>query len=296
MAQKPKTRTSNKVFAKARQNKFLIATLIIVFLIAGVIIVYSSFASGTPVFHDNVDYWRPRIGQCESGNFYQNKKNPTHFGAFQFDLGTWRGAVGPDLAAQYPNPADAPPAIQDLAFNNTFARRGTQPWNASYNCWIKGATVPGSTEDQVTNVVNGAALAPTTPPAKPFWITSGSYNVVVNGRVTLNDQPLPNVILNSTIGPNNTCTAERQTNTDADGRFSVVIPVNTAFCLQPVSGVPAGAQLTRTSNNVEHATALSFEYQIAGEDCYKQFWCFLSPSFTWDRSRDSGYNFYYTKP
>lgn len=288
MAQKPKTHTSTKLFAKAKQNKFLIVVLIIVFLLAGVFIVYSSFAGGIPVFRTDPDYWRPRIGQCESGNFYHNKKNPTHFGAFQFDLGTWRGAVGAELAAQYPNPADAPAEIQDMAFNNTFARRGTQPWNASYHCWIKGATVPAGVDDQISNVVSGQLPAPT-PPARPFGITSGSYNVVVNGRVTLNDQPLPNIVLT-------TCSGDRTVTTDADGRYSFAAPVNTAFCVRVTSGLPAGARLTRTANNVEHAVDLTFENQLAGIDCYKQFWCLLSPSFTWDRSRDSGYNFFYTSP
>ncbi len=289
MANKAKTHTSSKRFAKAKQNKFLIAALVLVFLVAGVFLIYNSFASGIPVFRTDPDYWRPRIGKCESGNFYQNKKNPTHFGAFQFDLGTWRGAVGAELAAQYPNPADAPPAIQDLAFNNTFARRGTQPWNASYHCWIKGATVPGAVEDQISSFVATPAITPVTPPARPFGITSGSYNVVVNGRVTLNDQPILNVVLA-------TCSGDRTVTTDADGRYSFAAPVNTNFCIRPVSGIPAGAQLTRIANNVEHATDSTFENQIAGVDCYKQFWCFLSPSYTWDRSRDSGYNFFYTKP
>ncbi len=289
MAIKAKTHTGSKRFAKAKQNKFLIGALVLVFLAAGVFFIYSSFASGIPVFRTDPDYWRPRIGQCESGNFYQNKKNPTHFGAYQFDLGTWRGAVGPELAAQYPNPADAPPAIQDLAFNNTFARRGTQPWNASYHCWIKGATVPGAVEDQISSFVSTPSVAPVTPPARPFGITSGSYNVVVNGRVTLNDQPLPNVVLA-------TCSGDRTVTTDADGRYSFAAPVNSSFCIRPVSGIPAGARLTRTANNVEHATDLTFENQVAGVDCYKQFWCFLSPSYTWDRSRDSGYNFFYTSP
>lgn len=74
MAIKAKTHTGSKRFAKAKQNKFLIGALVLVFLAAGVFFIYSSFASGIPVFRTDPDYWRPRIGQCESGNFYQNKK------------------------------------------------------------------------------------------------------------------------------------------------------------------------------------------------------------------------------
>lgn len=288
MAAKPKTRTSNKVFAKAKQNKFLIALLIVAFLVVGIFIVYNSFASGIPVFRTDPDYWRPRIAQCESGSFYQNKKNPNYRGAYQFGFGTWKGAVGEELAAKYPDPADAPPDVQDLGFNNLFARRGTQPWNSSYSCWIKGATVPASADDQISNVVSGQVVV-ATPPARPFGITSGSYNVVINGRVTLNDQPLAGAIIT-------TCSGDRNVTTDADGRFSFAVPVSTSFCLRPAGGVPAGAVLTRTANNVEHATAVSFEAQVAGVDCYKQFWCLLSPSFTWDRSKDSGYNFFFTTP
>lgn len=149
--------------------------------------------------------------------------------------------------------------------------------------------MPGAVEDQISSFVSTPSVAPVTPPARPFGITSGSYNVVVNGRVTLNDQPLPNVVLA-------TCSGDRTVTTDADGRYSFAAPVNSSFCIRPVSGIPAGTRLTRTANNVEHATDLTFENQVAGVDCYKQFWCFLSPSYTWDRSRDSGYNFFYTSP
>lgn len=282
-----KEHTAKRSLKKISNNKILAAVLVFAFLVVGIVIVFRSFAGGVTVFTDNPDYWRPRIAQCESGGFYGNKKNPNYRGAYQFGYGTWKGAIGAEIAAQYPDPADAPPEIQDLAFNNLFARRGTQPWNSSYSCWIKGANVPASVDDQVTSVV--AATAPPTPPARPFGVTSGNYNVVVNGRVTLNDAPLPNVVLA-------TCSADRTVTTDADGRFAFGMPVNNTFCLRPISGVPAGARLTRTANNVEHSADLTFENQIAGVNCYRQFWCFLSPSYTWDRSRDSGYNFFYTLP
>lgn len=281
-----KERLSKNSLKRVKQNKLVILLFVVIFLLVGIVIIYRSFAASIPVFGDNPDYWRARIAQCESGGNYQ-ASNGTHFGAYQFDTRTWKGAVGPDLAAQYPDPRSAPPAIQDQAFNNTFARRGTQPWNASYSCWIKGATVPAGVDDQIDSVIS-ASVAPS-PPAKPFGITAGSYNVIVNGRVTLNDAPLAGVVIA-------TCSGDRTVTTDSEGRFYIPVPVSTSFCLRPIGGVPEGAVLTRTSNNVQHVNDKTFENQIAGINCYQQFWCFTSPSFSWDRSRDAGYNFFYTKP
>lgn len=281
-----KEHLAKKYLRNIKQNKLLLIPFVAIFLILGVFIIYRSLAAGITVFKDNPEYWRARIAQCESGGNYQ-ASNGTHFGAYQFDRGTWKGAVGQDLFAQYPDPRSAPAAIQDQAFYNTFARRGTQPWNASYRCWIKGATVPATVEDQISSSIPTYSI-PTSPPAKPFGITSASYNVIVNGRITLNDAPLSGVVVQ-------TCSADRTVTTDAEGRFYIPVPVGTNFCIRPTGGIPEGAVLSRIGNNVEHADDTAFENQIAGVDCYKQFWCFLTPSYSWDKSKDAGYNFYYTK-
>lgn len=285
---KKKEHIAKRSLKKISHNKLLAGLLALVFVGVGVFLIYRSFAGSIPVFGNDPDYWRPRIAQCESGGNYQ-ATNGTHFGAYQFDKSTWRGAVGPELAAQYPDPRMAPAAVQDMAFNNTFARRGTQPWNASYRCWIRGATVPASVVDDssASTVAQVVATVAPTPPAKPFGITSGGYNVVINGRATLNDNSLQGLVLQ-------TCIGDQTVTSDAEGRFSFALPVGTGFCLRPSAGVPAGAVLERTANNVEHASDKTFEYQVAGVNCYRQFWCFLNQTYTWDRSRDAGYNFYYT--
>ncbi|MBA3678900.1 transglycosylase family protein [Candidatus Saccharibacteria bacterium] len=284
-----KKRIANTPLKKVQQNKLIAGVLVLLFVITGILIIYKSFAGSITIFHDNPDFWRDKIGYCESGGRYDRIGPSGHTGKYQYDVGTWRGAVGPDLAAQYPQAYLAPGDVQELAFTNTFARRGTQPWNASYHCWIKGTTVPASAEEQISSVFQAPAAVVVSPPAKPFGVTSGEYNVIINGRVTLNDAPLPNVTLA-------TCSADRIATTDADGRFAFGVPVNNTFCLRPTGGIPAGARLTRTSNNVEHAADLTFENQIAGINCYRQFWCFLGGSYTWDRNRDTGYNFFYTSP
>ena len=265
-------------------------TLVVALLVVGIILIRQIFAAGIPVFNDNAEYWRGRIAQCESGGNYQ-ASNGTHFGAYQFDRGTWKGAVGPELAAQYPDPRQAPPAVQDQAFYNTFARRGTQPWNASYRCWIRGAEVPASFDDSATKLPTAAGQVVSqvsTPPPNPFGITSGSYNVLVSGRLTLDNTPIGGAVVE-------TCSGERTATTDTDGRFSFGIPVNDSFCVRAKSGIPDGAKLQRTNNNFEHAAAASYESQRAGVNCYHSVWCLLSDAYTWDRRVDNGYNFFYTK-
>lgn len=282
------THTGKNPLVRSVKNRPLLYILIIVFVIFGIFFIYRSLAAGVTVFRDNPDYWRPRIAQCESGTFYGNKKNPKYRGAYQYSYSTWGNYKG------YYDPADAPPEVQDERFYLSFAQAGTAPWSSSFKCWAKGAVVPSTIEDQISNVSSASSASTMPPPApspppKPFGITSGSYNVIVNGRVTLNDAPLPGVVLNL-------CSADRTVTTDSEGRFSFGIPEGADFCVRPVSGIPEGAILSRIGNNVEQAEASTFEHQIAGVDCYKQFWCLLSPTYTWDRNRDSGYNFYYTKP
>ncbi len=282
MAKNKKEHFSKKSLTSTSHNRLLAFGLIGLFLIVGIFVIYKSFAGSAPVFRDNPDYWRPRIAQCESGTFYQNKKNPNYRGAYQYSPATWGNYKG------YADPADAPPEVQDERFYLSFAKSGTAPWSSSYSCWIKGATIPGSVEDQLNagSTVPATTAAPS-PPAKPFGVDSESYNVIINGRVTLNDAALANVVIA-------TCSADRTVTTDGEGRFSFAVPVGNTFCLRPQSGVPAGAILERTGNNVEHAKDTTFENQIAGIDCYKQFWCLLGSSYTWDRNRDGGYNFFYT--
>lgn len=261
-----------------RYKRPALVSIVILFGAIGTFLIYNSFAGGIPVFRTNPDYWRPRIAGCESGSGPNSKPNykafngVAHYGAYQFDIGTWRSNVDPAISAIYPKASDAPPAVQDQAFNNAFKRRGTQPWNASYYCWIRGANPPA----QEGNISKG-------PPP-------GSYNTTVSGRVATEDEkPIKDVVLQ-------TCAESLSVKTDELGRFSFSLPAKRDFCLRVVSGVPAEYKLARTSNNVEHISAVSYEYQRAGYNCYHNVFCLLSPQYDWDRRADNGYNFFYTKP
>lgn len=288
-----KIRTGKKRFSTVATSKPVVIGFLAIFVIAGLYLVYRSFASSAiPVFNTDPDYWRDKIGYCESGGRYDRIGPSGHTGKYQYDARTWKGAVGPELAAQYPQAYMAPGEIQEMAFNNTFARRGTQPWNASYHCWIKGTTVaqvPAPTSKQSIEAPAPAGL-PTAPPlpANPFGLPSESYNVIVSGRVTINDNPVANVKLQ-------TCIEGKELTTDSDGRFSIPIPLDVSFCIRPVSGIPEGAKLTRTNNNIETAKESVYEFQKAGVDAYHSIWYLLRPEFNWDRQYDTGYNFYYIK-
>ena len=286
-----KSRTSNnKNFKSVITSKTAIASFIAIFVIVGVFLIIRSYAAtGIPVFNTDPDYWRDRIGYCESGGRYDRIGPSGHTGKYQYDARTWRSAVGPELAAQYPQAYMAPGEIQEMAFNNTFSRRGTQPWNASYRCWIKGTTFAADSSQQSVSSPAAAAL-PTAPilPPNPFGLPSESYNVTISGRVTLNDAPLANVKLQ-------TCIGEKIVTTDAEGRFSFPAPLDSSFCVRPIEGIPEGAKLERTNNNIEVASNTTYENQIAGVNAYRSVWYLLRPQFNWDRKNDTGYNFYYVK-
>ncbi|MCC7289240.1 transglycosylase family protein [bacterium] len=264
----------------ARFNNPVVALFMLVFVAIGGIYVLRSFAAGIPVYRTNPDYWRPRIAGCESGSGPNSTPNykainaSNHTGAYQYDTGTWRGAVGPELALVYPRATDAPPEVQDKAFYSTFARRGTQPWNASYFCWGPGSEPP-------------AEVTPAPPtPAPP---AASATNVTVTGRVLVDNKPIKGAKVEF-------CTSNGfYVNTNDDGRFSAEIPKGDDYCVRVASGIPAGYTLAQSNNNPEHATAQSYEYQKAGENLYHSFWQLFSAQFSWDRRDDSGFVFWYAK-
>lgn len=65
-----------------------------------------------------------RLRQCESGGNYRANTGNGYYGAYQFDLRTWRGQG----MSGYPH--QAPPATQDQAARSLQADRGWQPWPA----------------------------------------------------------------------------------------------------------------------------------------------------------------------
>ena len=98
------------------------------------------------------DWYRLRV--CESGNNYAINTGNGYFGAYQFDLGTWRSVGG----SGYPN--DASPATQDALALRLWQQRGWGPWACARILGLTGSP--------------SATPPPPPPPAKP----AGSLDAV----------------------------------------------------------------------------------------------------------------------
>ena len=77
-------------------------------------------ASADPSAHD----WY-RLRQCESSNNYRTNTGNAHYGAYQFDVGTWRGVGGHGL------PSNASKGEQDARALILYRMRGWQPWQCA---------------------------------------------------------------------------------------------------------------------------------------------------------------------
>lgn len=62
------------------------------------------------------------IRACESGGNYATNTGNGYYGAYQFDLATWRSVGGSGL------PSSASPAEQDRRAAILYQRRGAAPW------------------------------------------------------------------------------------------------------------------------------------------------------------------------
>ncbi|MCC7543772.1 transglycosylase family protein [bacterium] len=288
-APKLQSRTARSRLAQPKRFKQpVLYTVLALCIIAGALLIYASFAGSIPVVGSNPDFWRPRIAGCEAGSGptstpnYKANNGAGHYGAYQYDVRTWRGAVGPELAAQYPLPSDAPPEVQDQAFYNTFARRGSQPWNASYYCWAT-PELKGTSRLPVLGPI-GSLLPAATPTPTP---APNAYNIKVQGRVYIDDKLTPNVTLN-------TCVDGVTTKTDAGGIFRFELPAGKNYCVRVIDGLPTGAKIVKTNNNPERASEATYEHQLSDKNYYRNLWQFFTPYYTWDRASDEGFDFYYS--
>jgi hypothetical protein len=66
--------------------------------------------------------WAAAVRQRESGGNYATNTGNGYYGAYQFDLQTWRGVGGSGL------PSDATPAEQDMRAQMLYNQRGCSPW------------------------------------------------------------------------------------------------------------------------------------------------------------------------
>jgi peptidoglycan hydrolase-like protein with peptidoglycan-binding domain len=100
----------------------MVALAIFAALIAAAVtgLLPTSSASADPSARD----WL-RLRLCESGNNYRINTGNAHYGAYQFDLATWRGVGGSGY------PYQASPAEQDARALLLYRMRGWQPWQCA---------------------------------------------------------------------------------------------------------------------------------------------------------------------
>ena len=87
---------------------------------AGITVFLTGSASADP----SASAWRA-LRQCESTNNYAINTGNGYYGAYQFDLSTWRSVGGSG------SPADASPAEQDYRALYLYRMRGWSPWTCA---------------------------------------------------------------------------------------------------------------------------------------------------------------------
>ncbi len=102
-----------------RHRRIAVGTLLAAGAVVSVVLP-SSTASADP---SSTTWYRLRV--CESGNNYAINTGNDHYGAYQFDLATWRSVGGKG----YPNLASR--AEQDARALILYRARGLQPWQCA---------------------------------------------------------------------------------------------------------------------------------------------------------------------
>ncbi|SOD74751.1 putative peptidoglycan binding protein [Jatrophihabitans sp. GAS493] len=112
-----------------------------------------------------------RLRMCESSNRYDINTGNSHYGAYQFDLSTWRSVGGNG----YPNLAS--PAEQDKRALMLYRKRGWQPWQCAR---IIGLTNDSDARSGRTSDITVASDGSVAIPAKskaPAWRGTRNYNI-----------------------------------------------------------------------------------------------------------------------
>jgi hypothetical protein len=97
-----------------------IAAVAVLAATAATSIVLSTSASADP----SANTWK-RLRVCESGNNYSINTGNDHYGAYQFDVPTWRSVGGTGY------PSNASKAEQDARALILYRERGWQPWQCA---------------------------------------------------------------------------------------------------------------------------------------------------------------------
>jgi len=147
-----------------------------------------SMATAAPAAADPSAHDWYRLRMCESSDDYSIDTGNDHYGAYQFDLPTWRSVGGTG------NPAKASKKEQDARALMLYRERGWQPWQCATILGLRDDADAGSGRIGDISVAKGTAStpsrsrstasAPSTPdiPAFPggaHWYTYGQWNSAI---------------------------------------------------------------------------------------------------------------------
>ena len=129
--------------------------------LAGLAVLGMGLTAGTASADPTAQDWA-NIRQCESGGNYSINTGNGYYGAYQFDLGTWRSVGGSG------RPSDASPAEQDARALALWRSRGWAPWACASLVSLSNGTAP----PQATAPVRPAPPKKVAPPPFPRIATS----------------------------------------------------------------------------------------------------------------------------
>ena len=160
-----RTEKRARIRARLRRNR-VVGGAIAVAVATGVLVATIGSASADPSAGD----WQ-KLRNCESGGNYAINTGNGYYGAYQFDLGTWRSVGGSGM------PNEASPATQDAMAYRLWQERGWSPWTCAS---IVGLPAGGS-----GGPAKPAAVAKKVTPAKPTGhLDSVKYNAAT-GRLVV---------------------------------------------------------------------------------------------------------------
>ncbi len=130
------------------------------------------FLAGSAAADPSRSAWAA-LRQCESTNTYDIDTGNGYYGAYQFDLSTWRSVGGSG------SPADASPAEQDYRALYLYRMRGWSPWSCASIVGLSedssaGSGVVPTRADSAYIGGTGGTVAPAPPPAQDCRIGSAS--------------------------------------------------------------------------------------------------------------------------
>jgi resuscitation-promoting factor RpfA len=130
------------------------------------------------------------IEACESSGD-PHASNGDHFGLYQFDLETWKSVGGKG------NPMNASRGEQRSRAETLLARRGTQPWKDSADCWAGHSTKSAKHSAKKSSTPVRAAQRPAT--ARPRGGPAHHTRAPENARQRPTQRAVSKIVKSDTV-------------------------------------------------------------------------------------------------